>query len=162
MLAQRDERHTGYVVPARGLTVALPHELYTFVALSDETRRAHTVCKVLTAPGAGRSAHAQADEDEAWLILVGRYAIQLAERTHEYGPGALVVAPRGMVRSYRNVGQTTGKLLYTVWPGGEFEQRLMAVGQVLAPDLAMRIMEREYAAWPGSAYGDDPLARVAC
>lgn len=126
------EKTAAHALPSRGLTVALAHERYTFVALSGDTREAGTVVKIVTDPGAGQPLHVHHREDEAWMVLEGTYTIRVGDRTRTFGPGALVVAPKNVPHSYINAGSTSGTLMCTVWPAGRFERLLMELGRVVA------------------------------
>lgn len=116
--------------PSKGITVALAHERYTFVAVSSDTHEAYTILKIVTDPGAGQPLHVHRREDEAWMVLEGTYAIRVGNRTRTLGPGTFVVAPKCVPHAYTNIGSTPGVLLCTIWPAGRFERLLMELGHM--------------------------------
>lgn len=56
-------------------------------------------------------------ETEIFYILEGEFEITLGDQKLRTGPGGLVVGPRDIPHTFRNVGTSQGRLLLTVIPG---------------------------------------------
>ena len=56
------------------------------------------------APGSQQSTHAHADEEQVYVIVQGRGAMNVDDETEEVGPGTLVFVPPGASHSIRNIG----------------------------------------------------------
>lgn len=70
------------------------------------------------APRVGPPLHVHRNEDEALIVLEGRYVAQENGARHELAPGMVAYFPRGVAHTYANAGDTPGKLLVITTPGG--------------------------------------------
>ena len=89
-----------------------------FLLRKDDTGGLLTFAEITTSPGGGPPLHIHDAEDEAFLVLAGRYEIQLDGLRHVAGPGTLVYSPRGVAHQFRNIADTPAKMLLIVTPGG--------------------------------------------
>lgn len=80
------------------------------------------VFEVLTPPGHGIPPHVHEREDEMIRVLEGEFAVRLGERSFQAPAGADIFFPRGVVHAFQNVGSGPGRTLWTVVPGGNFQQ----------------------------------------
>jgi mannose-6-phosphate isomerase-like protein (cupin superfamily) len=69
-------------------------------------------------PGGGPPPHIHHREDETFQILEGDYEWTVGEQTFVAGKGTTVFAPRGVVHTYRYLGQTPGRLMCIITPSG--------------------------------------------
>lgn len=114
------------------LTVHFLGNILTFRARFADTKETFTVIEVLTAPNAGPPPHTQADQ-EAFLVLEGRYEITVGGETRICGPGEFVHVSPGTLHAFRNVSGTVSRLLLVNFPGDLHEEFFLAVGDRLEP-----------------------------
>jgi len=72
--------------------------------------------------------HVHDTEDEIFHILEGDFRVQVANDVGRYGPGTVVLAPKGVPHTYR-VESSAGGRFVTVTARGEFERFVRAVGR---------------------------------
>lgn len=77
-------------------------------------------------PGEGPPPHVHDREDEFFRVLEGRFAFWCNDRRVELGAGGVIVVPRGAVHRFQNIGESVGRLMTLVTPGG-FEGFFAAV-----------------------------------
>ena len=109
----------------------------TFKATGAETGDAFTILEGENPPGTGVPPHRERYEDETFYVLEGSYVFEVDEERHELGPGGFVHVRRGTAHAFRNVGETTGRLLCLLTPGGiheRFMADLAALGADSMPD----------------------------
>lgn len=114
------------------MTVHFLGNILTFRACYADTKGSFTVIEVLTAPNAGPPPHTQTDQ-EAFLVLEGRYEIIVGGEVRHCGPGDFVHVSPGTMHSFRNIAETTSKLLLINFPGDLHEEFFIAVGEPLPP-----------------------------
>jgi quercetin dioxygenase-like cupin family protein len=72
-----------------------------------------------TPPGGGPPPHYHLNEDEWFYVLEGRVSFLVQGKWQEpVGPGAVAFAPRGVVHSFKNAGDTPLRQLITTSPSG--------------------------------------------
>ncbi|MCQ1854720.1 cupin domain-containing protein [Neorhizobium galegae] len=112
---------------AAPLTVHFLGNILTFRARFADTKENFTVIDVLTAPNAGPPPHTQTDQ-EAFLVLDGRYEIIVGDEVKHCGPGDFVHVAPGTMHSFRNIAETTSRLLLINFPGDLHEEFFVAIG----------------------------------
>jgi len=60
--------------------------------------------------------HVHHEDDEAWYVLRGKLGFILGNEELEAGPGAAVLAPRGIPHAYRNAGDEEAEYLLVMPP----------------------------------------------
>jgi quercetin dioxygenase-like cupin family protein len=95
-------------------------------------------------PGGGPPPHRHREEDEMFLVVEGSIGfLANGEWTEPLAPGSIVYTPRGVVHTFKNVGETPCRRWVIVTPSG-FEQFFSKSAAVFAkggpPDMA-RLME---------------------
>jgi mannose-6-phosphate isomerase-like protein (cupin superfamily) len=70
------------------------------------------------APHSGPPRHIHHREDEAFQILEGNYRVWIDGDSHELGPGAMAMVPKGTPHAFLCLGPSHGRMLTTVVPGG--------------------------------------------
>jgi quercetin dioxygenase-like cupin family protein len=103
--------------PGEGKVVGILRDRTTFKVLSEETGGVYAVLEQQIPAGHGPPLHVHRHESEIFYILEGEFEITLGGRKLTAGPGALVVGPRDIPHTFRNIGSSEGKLLLTVIPG---------------------------------------------
>lgn len=94
-------------------------------------------------PGGGPPQHYHLNEDEAFRVLEGRVAFLVNGAWHEVGPGGAAFMPRGVVHTFKNVGDQPSRVLIMTTPSG-FEKFFARCAEEFAkpgrPDMS-RIIE---------------------
>jgi len=75
------------------------------------TQGLFSIFEIEDLPGAGMPPNIHRNDSEAFYVLDGHYEVMVEWMTDRVGPGSFVYIPRGVARSYRNVGSTIGKML---------------------------------------------------
>lgn len=76
--------------------------------------------------GEGPPLHVHEREEEFFRVLSGRFLFVCGEQRTELTEGGCVLLPRGVPHRFQNVGDTAGRLMVAVTPGG-FEGFFAAV-----------------------------------
>jgi len=120
-----------HVPPGAGQTVWMGggSDLIAVRATGEDTNGAFALCDSLVPPGAGAPPpHIHQREDEAWYVLEGEFTFLAGERWIEAGAGSFIYAPRGILHTFKNVGESVGRLLTLFTPAGA-EQFFTEVGE---------------------------------
>ena len=121
--------------PGEGRVVGVLRNESIFKVLSEETGGAYAVLEQKIPAGHGPPLHVHRRESELFYILEGEFEITLGDEKITASPGALVLGPRDIPHTFRNVGTTEGKLLLTVIPG-RFADYFLEVDGVPDGDIA--------------------------
>lgn len=79
--------------------------------------------------------HIHHTEDEIFHILEGEFRVKVQDQEHRVGPGATLLAPKGVAHTYRALSPAGGRFL-TVTAHGDFEGFVRAMGRpALHPGL---------------------------
>ena len=70
-------------------------------------------------PGEGPPDHVHFNQEEMFFIVEGIYELTVGDQTSTVGPGAIVFIPRNVVHRFKNVGDTTARMLDWSLPGGQ-------------------------------------------
>jgi quercetin dioxygenase-like cupin family protein len=133
--------------PSGGI-IQLPDGGYVVRAFGDEIRfhldgkqtgNAFTTFTDVTPPGGGPPPHYHTGEDETFLVLEGRASFFCDGQWQEVPVGTVVHMPRGVVHTFKNVGDTPLRQLITTRPSG-FETFMTRCGEEFkkpeGPDMA--------------------------
>jgi quercetin dioxygenase-like cupin family protein len=97
----------------------------------------------ITPPGSGPPPHYHLNEDEILHVIEGRVAFFLNGEWNETGPGGTAFLPRGVVHTFKNVGDQPSRMLNMTMPSG-FEKFFARCADEFAkpgePDMS-RIIE---------------------
>ena len=125
------------LAPGAGERLLVIDSYVTFKAVGAETGDAFTLLEGENPPGTGVPPHIERYEDETFYVLEGTYAVTVGDETAEFGPGGFVHVTRGTPHAFRNVGDTTGRILCLLTPGGiheRFMADIAALGAAGMPD----------------------------
>jgi quercetin dioxygenase-like cupin family protein len=95
----------------------MPFHTNVLLRSEDSAGQAGMVVNTVPAGWAGPPLHHH-DFDETFYVLSGRLTFQLGDKLRPAGPGALVFAPRGIVHTLANHGDTDARYLLVITPGG--------------------------------------------
>ena len=82
------------------------------------TGGAYSVIESVARPDAAAPTHLHRNEEEHFLVLVGRYRIAVGDDVIEARPGDRIAIPRNVPHSWRNVSDGESRLVATLVPGG--------------------------------------------
>ncbi len=85
---------------------------------ADETGGVFSVFEIAAETGAGIAPHVHTLEEETLYILDGNFEIQRGDHIIEMAAGMALHGPRGVVHSFRCVGEQPGRALIITTPGG--------------------------------------------
>lgn len=71
--------------------------------------------------------HLHRTEDEIFHVLEGEFRVKVQDREQRAGPGAILLAPKGIPHTYRAESSEGGRFL-TVTVRGDFERFVRAMG----------------------------------
>jgi quercetin dioxygenase-like cupin family protein len=77
-----------------------------------------TLWTEVTPPGGGPPPHYHVNEDELFYVISGRVGFLLNDNWHEVGPGGTAFMPRGLVHTFKNVGDQRSSMLVMTMPSG--------------------------------------------
>jgi mannose-6-phosphate isomerase-like protein (cupin superfamily) len=83
-------------------------------------------------PHVGPPLHIHHREEETFFVIEGEFEFVCGGERTTGGPGTVVRLPRGVPHRFKNIGETTGRLLITLTPAGA-EEFFAAVG-ALTPE----------------------------
>ncbi|MCI3205440.1 MULTISPECIES: cupin domain-containing protein [Pandoraea] len=109
-------------------------------------------------PGEGPPPHLHHSQDECFYIVEGTYELSAGDVTRTVGAGTVVYLPRGVVHSFRNVGDTPARMLDWTLPGGQdryFEEIAALAGTSFTGEQVKAISERHDTNFPAAASGAD-------
>lgn len=106
------------VGPDEGDTVFLVGDAYTTLLTGAQTGGAFTMLEAVVNPDPGPPPHAHLDEEETFILLDGTMTFTVDGTIHDARPGTVVLVPRGVVHSYRNVGDGPARMLFLYSPPG--------------------------------------------
>ena len=115
---------------------------YRTILGSAESGGAISVVDTVTPPDAGPPRHIHADADETFVLLSGDCEFWLEGERFFRGPGEAAFVPRGREHSFRVTGDSPGRHLVILTPGG-FEGFFyaMAAGKYEIPGDMEKIAE---------------------
>jgi len=103
--------------PDDGRKVGVLRSQSVFKVESEQTHGAYAILEQTIPAGHGPPLHVHRHETEIFYVLEGDFEIRIGGQKIRAPKGALVVGPRDIPHTFRNVGTTEAKLLLTVIPG---------------------------------------------
>lgn len=160
MLNQNQFKH----VPAgAGPAYCGPGNRITYLITGAETGGAFFMAEVSVVPGGGPPPHIHSREDESFYVQQGTLAVQVGDKTLNVSTGDFVQLPRGVMHSFKNIGDDAAKLLMVAAPSGLenyfAETFFPAADAASIPDLGQAVIARAMKIAP--KYGLDLLLPAA-
>lgn len=103
--------------PGGGKPVGVLGAVSTFKVLPEQTGGAYAILEQQVPAGHGPPLHVHRHETEVFYILEGQFELTVGSDKVPAPPGSILVGPRDVPHTFRNVGTTPGRLLLTVIPG---------------------------------------------
>src|SRR5262245_45549823 len=128
-----------------GVTFTMLGVSIRLIARAADTDGRFTVFEQTTPSGWGPPRHVHANEDEIVYVLDGTYEVSLADDRRTISAGGCALLPRGIPHGFRNIGETSGRFVCVVTPGG-FEEYLLEVARCSPPPSPAQLvgMARTY------------------
>jgi quercetin dioxygenase-like cupin family protein len=104
-------------LPGEGKAVGVLLDQSIFKVLSDQTGGAYAILEQMIPAGHGPPLHVHRWETEVFYILEGQFEFTVGDQKIPAPAGSLLVGPRNIPHTFRNVGDSVGKLLLTIIPG---------------------------------------------
>ncbi len=106
-------------LPGReGAILPFGPDYHVIHATAADTGGSMGVFEAVIGPGNGPHWHMHTREDELFQVISGQFRFWCGAETFDGGPGAVVVAPRNLRHRWVNIGDTVGRMLVVVTPGG--------------------------------------------
>ncbi|MEP7241172.1 MAG: cupin domain-containing protein [Devosia sp.] len=106
------------VVPAGEAPVIYPEGPAELLASSAQTNNTMAMMIVYDLAGSGTAVPIDQAMGIAFYVLEGSYRFTFDGQPHDVGPGGAIVLPPRQVFEYKNIGTTTGRMLFVSAPGG--------------------------------------------
>jgi mannose-6-phosphate isomerase-like protein (cupin superfamily) len=111
--------HDGsFVSPNDGKKCNVFADTVTVKVPSEMTNGAYSISEDVTPAGQGAPLHVHSREQETFIVLDGEYEFQCGEQKFKTTKGGMVVLPKEIPHAFRNIGNTIGKTLVILVPGG--------------------------------------------
>jgi len=107
-----------FVLPDEGKKCKVFADTITIKVPSEMTKGAYSISEDVTPPGQGTPPHKHRRELETFIVLEGEYEFQRGDRKFKATKGAIVSLPREIPHAFKNTGNSTGKTLVILVPGG--------------------------------------------
>jgi len=84
----------------------------------DRTANAYSIFELNVPPGIGPGLHIDQAWDEWWFVIEGTFALTLNGEPLQLNAGDFAHGPKGVPHTFKNAGETTGKLVMVTMPSG--------------------------------------------
>jgi len=118
-----------FVTPDGGKRYQVFTETITIKVPAERTNGSYSVFEIVSPPGGGAPPHIHDREDEMFYVLEGKFEFKCGESVFKAEKGALVTLPRKIPHDFRNIGNTPGKNLVILVPGG-FEKAFEEISRL--------------------------------
>ena len=98
-----------------------------------ETSNRYSVFELSVPPQVGAGLHIDHDWDEFWHVMEGTFAFNLDGKPIEVSKGGFAHGPKGIPHSFKNIGESTGKLVMFTTPSG-LENFFRSIHRASLPD----------------------------
>ena len=115
---QTESSTTATVAFGEEETLSVSNNIITVKIGGKETNNAYSLFELSVPPGVGAGLHIDQDWDEFWHVMEGTFAFTLNGEKIELSSGGFAYGPKGIPHSFKNVGNTTGKLVMFTSPSG--------------------------------------------
>jgi quercetin dioxygenase-like cupin family protein len=102
-------------------------DTYTLHATGAETDGQYAVVGVSSPPESGPPLHSHSKETEGFYVIDGEFSIQYGADKIMTKPGAFLHSKKGIPHTFKNIGNSTGRLLLQYMPAG-FENFFAELG----------------------------------
>ena len=128
------EKGVRHVPPGGGESLWVFGGLVRFFATGENTGGAFSLFEEAIDSQTGAIPHLHHEEDQAFYVLEGEHEFACDDEVFPAPVGTYLYVPRGIVHSYRNIGETPGRLLILSTPAGGTERLFFEVGEPATGD----------------------------
>jgi mannose-6-phosphate isomerase-like protein (cupin superfamily) len=132
-------------------------QLITRKISNEQTGGAYSLFEVAVGAGGRERPHVQHREDECFYVLEGEFEFLIEGASVEAGAGSLIYVSKGNLHTFKNVGETIGRMLVSQTPGGVYENFVEEVGEPAAGEAVPQAVEQapvaEWLIRKGAEYG---------
>jgi len=107
-----------FIWPNEGRKCNVFADTITIKVPRESTMGAYSISEDVTPPGTGAPPHKHTREVETFIVLEGEFEFQCGDRKFKGSKGAMVVLPKEIPHAFKNIGNTIGKTLLILVPGG--------------------------------------------
>jgi quercetin dioxygenase-like cupin family protein len=111
-------QNASFVLPNEGKKCNVFADTITVKIPSEMTNGAYSISEDVTPSGQGAPLHVHRREQETFIVLEGEYEFQCADRKFKGSKGSMAVLPKDVPHAFRNAGDTVGRTLIVLMPGG--------------------------------------------
>ena len=115
-----------------GVTFTMLGVSIRLIARATDTDGRFTVFEQTTPSGWGPPHHVHANEDEIVYVLDGTYEVSLGDERRTVSAGGCAILPHGIPHGIRNDGETPGRFVCVVAPGG-LEEYFLEIARCSPP-----------------------------
>ena len=117
-MMQTKSLKTIHVPAGQEETLSVSDNTITVKVNGEQTDGAYSVFELSVPPNVGAGLHIDKDWDEFWHVIEGTFAFTLNGEQKELSAGGFAYGPKGIPHSFKNAGETTGKLVMLTSPSG--------------------------------------------
>jgi len=117
-MMQTKSLKTIHVPAGQEETLSVSDNTITVKVNGEQTDGAYSVFELSVPPNVGAGLHIDKDWDEFWHVMEGTFAFTLNGEQIELSAGGFAYGPKGIPHSFKNAGETTGKLVMLTSPSG--------------------------------------------
>jgi mannose-6-phosphate isomerase-like protein (cupin superfamily) len=99
-------------------TLSVAGNTITVKIAGNETDNAYSLFELNVPPNVGAGLHIDKNWDEFWHVVEGTFAFTLDGKQIQLSAGGFPFGSKGIPHSFKNVGETTGKLIMLTKPSG--------------------------------------------
>jgi quercetin dioxygenase-like cupin family protein len=119
----------------------------TAILAKQNTGGNYYVFECITPPGLGIPPHVHDREDELIYVAEGEFGIMLGDKNFKASAGDEIFFPKHTPHAFQNIGSKAGKTIWTVVPGGNFEEFFDKLGTLPAGNPDLKIVAEIFATY---------------
>lgn len=112
-----------------GDVVRVLGDLYFTKGRAADTEGRYSIFEAKHNPGGGVPLHYHTEDEESFYVVDGTYEFRAGDTSVVAGPGDYLFVPRPTPHAFFNVGDTVGRVIIILSPGGIHEQFFRDVGE---------------------------------
>lgn len=115
--------------PDEGSIVRVLGDLYLTKGRAADTEGRYSFFEARNNPGGGVPLHYHKDDEESFYVVEGTYEFRAADESVVAGRGDYLFVPRPTPHSFFNIGDTVGRVIIVLSPGGIHERFFEEIGE---------------------------------
>jgi len=119
----------------------------TAILAKQNTGGNYYVFECITPPGLGIPPHVHDREDELIFVAEGEFGIMLGDKHFQAKAGDEIFFPKHSPHAFQNIGSKAGKTIWTVVPGGNFEEFFDKLAALPAGEPDLKVVAEIFATY---------------